>query len=303
MGRVIADELGEHGQIVGRLDFATGAVAEEPLGGDRILSGQGDEEGVFFSWIFDQQLLERLIAKQLHGGGELASQRVGQAGSEGGHVAVGDDRLRTGRGLRQLISLSMRPQPLGEAADVVLAVAVVPDIVDEFGDGARGAAGSSAVIAGGVLEAFEEAAAEAIEDGEVGFVWVAFALASAAAEHLLEQNAGADRAHKDDDFQVGNIDAGGHEIDRDDDAGILAVAEFADALQRAIDAAGDFLDEGIASAEDFAADVDELIGVGNVGQIVGGEDERLGEAAVALLRAGRNGRGGLRRFYDWNRGR
>ena len=36
---------------------------------------------------------------------------------------------------------------------------------------------------------------------------------------------------------------------------------------------------------------DELVGVRSVRQVVGGEDERLGEAAVALARARRNDRG------------
>ena len=44
-----------------------------------------------------------------------------------------------------------------------------------------------------------------------------------------------------------------------------------------------FCDERLAPAEDVAADVDELVGVRGVRQVVGGEDQRLGEAAVLAL--------------------
>ena len=66
-------------------------------------------------------------------------------------------------------------------------------------------------------------------------------------------------------------------------AGIGAVAELADALQRAVDPAGDLGDEGVAPAEDVAGQVDELVGVRGVRQVVGGEDQRLREAAVLGL--------------------
>ncbi len=155
-------------------------------------------------------------------------------------------------------------QPFDKAADVVLAVAVVPDVVDDFGEGPRTDRPALGRDRGGLLESFEQRAAETIEDGEVRFVGVLFPLARAAAEHLLEQNAGTDRAQEHDDFQIGDVDAGGHEIDRDDDARVLAIAEFADALQRPIDAAGDLLHEGVAAAEHVAADGHELVGVRDV---------------------------------------
>ena len=66
-------------------------------------------------------------------------------------------------------------------------------------------------------------------------VGVLFALARAAAEHLLEKDAGLDRPQEDDVFQVGDIDARGQQIDGDDDARLGAVAEFADELQGPID--------------------------------------------------------------------
>ena len=53
--------------------------------------------------------------------------------------------------------------------------------------------------------------------------------------------------------------------------------------KRPVDPAGDLPDEGLAAAEDVAASLDELVGVGGVRQVVGGEDQGLGEAAVPLL--------------------
>ena len=46
---------------------------------------------------------------------------------------------------------------------------------------------------------------------------------------------------------------------------------------------GDLADERVAAAEDVAGQVDELVGVRGVRQVVGGEDQRLGKAAVLLL--------------------
>ena len=96
-----------------------------------------------------------------------------------------------------------------------------------------------------------------------------------------------DRPQEDDELQVGNVHAGGEHIDGDDDARARAVAELADALQGPVHgrAAGDLLHEGIAAAEDVAADLDQLVGVRSVRQVVDGEDQRLGKAAVLLLRA------------------
>ena len=67
--------------------------------------------------------------------------------------------------------------------------------------------------------------------------------------------------------------------------------------------AGDLLDEGIAAAEDVAADFDELVGVGDVRQVVGGEDQGLGEAAVLLLVLAGSSRAVPRRSCGWSRAR
>ena len=66
------------------------------------------------------------------------------------------------------------------------------------------------------------------------FVGILLPLAGAAAEHLLEEDAGFDRAQKDDEFQVRDIHAGGEHVHRDDNAGLRAVAELADALERPV---------------------------------------------------------------------
>src|SRR5439155_9656874 len=117
---------------------------------------------------------------------------------------------------------------------------------------------------------------EAIKDDKVRLVGILLAFAGAAAQHLFKQNAGLHRAQEDDEFQIGNIDAGREHIDRDNNSRIGPIAKFSDALQWAICCgAGNLLDEGIAPAENIAADVNELIGVGSVRQIVLCEDQRL----------------------------
>ena len=137
--------------------------------------------------------------------------------------------------------------------------------------------------AGGLAEVLQQRAVEAVEDDEVGLVRVLLALAGAAAEHLLEEDARLHRPQEDDELQVGDVHAGRQQVDGDDDAGVRAVAELADALQRPVDAAGDLRDERLAAAEDVAGQVDELVGVRGVRQVVGGEDQGLGEAAVLAL--------------------
>ncbi len=92
-----------------------------------------------------------------------------------------------------------------------------------------------------------------------------------------------DRTQEDDELQVGDVDAGGQQVDGDNDLRVRAVAELADPLQGSVDSAGDLRDEGVAAAEDVAAELDELVGVGGVRQVVGGEDEGLGEPAGLRL--------------------
>jgi hypothetical protein len=61
------------------------------------------------------------------------------------------------------------------------------------------------------------------------------------------------------------------------------VAELADPLERPVHSARDLLDEGFAPAEHVPGRIDEQVRVARVREVVGGEDERLGEAAVAPL--------------------
>lgn len=114
-------------------------------------------------------------------------------------------------------------------------------------------------------------------------VGVALTLARAAAEHLLEEDARLYRPQEHDVFEVGDVHAGRQQVDSDDDAGVGAVAELPDALQRPVDVTGDLGNEGVTSAEAVAGKVDQLVGVRDVRQVVGGEDQGLGEAPELLL--------------------
>src|SRR5439155_18618141 len=58
--------------------------------------------------------------------------------------------------------------------------------------------------------------------------------ARAAAEHLLPQDARLDRAQKHDEFQRRDVHAGREHVHGDDDLGIRAIAELADALERPV---------------------------------------------------------------------
>ncbi len=114
------------------------------------------------------------------------------------------------------------------------------------------ALGGSTVMPVALAEVLEQRPVEAVEDHEVDLVRVLLALAGAAAEHLLEQDARLHRPQEDDELQVRDVDAGGEQVDGHDDARVGPVAELADALQRPVDAAGDLGDEGVAAAEDVA---------------------------------------------------
>src|SRR5690606_29845642 len=105
----------------------------------------------------------------------------------------------------------------------------------------------------------------------------------AATKHLLEQDAGLHRPEEDQKLQVRDVDASGQQVDGHDDPWLGAVAEFADALEWAIDPASDLGDEVFSLAEDLPRHGDELVGVRHVWQVVGGEDQRLREPAVLRL--------------------
>lgn len=108
-------------------------------------------------------------------------------------------------------------------------------------------------------------------------------LARPAPDHLLEQDARLHRPQEHDVLQVGDVDAGSEQVHGDRDAGVGSVAELADALERAVYAARDLLDEGVSPAKHVAGQVDELVAVRGVGQVIDGEDQHLGQAAELLL--------------------
>ena len=122
-----------------------------------------------------------------------------------------------------------------------------------------------------------------IKDNKVRFVWMLFAFARAASQHLLKQNARFDRAQKHDEFQVRNVYAGREHVYGNDDAGFRTIAKFADALERTIYATCNFLDERIAAPKHIAGNVDKVVGVRRVRQIVHGEDQRFREATKLLF--------------------
>jgi len=80
---------------------------------------------------------------------------------------------------------------------------------------------------------------------------------------LLPQDARLHRAQEHDELQRRDVHAGGEHVHGDDDFRIRAVAELADALERAVHVriAGDLLHEVVALIENGAAGFDELVGV------------------------------------------
>ena len=109
--------------------------------------------------------------------------------------------------------------------------------------------------------------------------------AGAAPFHLLEIDAAADVAQEDEDFERLDVGAGGDHVHGDGDAQCGREAEFADEFLRLCGLAGDgvlrmigdLFAEVVALAEDLAAEVDDVLGVG----VVLGEDERLGHKRAA----------------------
>ena len=98
--------------------------------------------------------------------------------------------------------------------------------------------------AGGAPEVLEQRAVEAIEHGEVRLGWHQIGrLARAAAEHLLEQDAGLHRAQEHQELEVGDVDAGGQKVDGDDDLGVGRLRNLRIFSQRSVGSAGDLGDE------------------------------------------------------------
>ena len=130
--------------------------------------------------------------------------------------------------------------------------------------------------------------ADGIDDDEVvfgrgvgrdGFQIVRLDDADAPALHLLEEGAGFDRAHEDDDLDGLDVGAGGDHVHRDGDAGMVAVAKGLDEVLgiHPGGAIGDLLGEFVALAELLAEDFDDVLRVG----VVLREDEGLGHLGAA----------------------
>ena len=128
--------------------------------------------------------------------------------------------------------------------------------------------------------------------------------AHAATFHLLEEILRRDAAHEEDDLQRLDVGAGGDHVHGNGDAREVAIAKGAEDLvgretggafpgdffdfaavgllllfheANEAGAIGDLLAEVVALAEDFAADADDVVGVG----VVLGEDERLRQVGAA----------------------
>lgn len=209
---------------------------------------------------------------------------LSELGRKPAHIAVRDEGSKVSTGLaRHLLGNPL--QPSDQAPDGVLPVAVVPDVLDNLGDGASARSRFVGGNGGGVLEIGEEGSVETVKDREVGLVGQLFPFTGPATEHLLKQDAGFHRAQEDDEFQIRYIHTGGKEIDRDGNGRFRPVAKFPDTLQGTVHrgAAGDLLDELLAATEDFPGHGYQFIGMGGVGQIVVGKDERLGKTAKAFF--------------------
>src|SRR5262249_22444726 len=85
-----------------------------------------------------------------------------------------------------------------QTADVVLAVSVVPDVVDNLLNGPVRLLGRLGRDGGRVAGELQQAAIEAIEHDEVRLVRASLALPGAPAQHLLEQDARLDRPKEDE---------------------------------------------------------------------------------------------------------
>ena len=125
-------------QVVLGLVLLARAVADQALGGDRILVLHGRLTKIRLrARVVDQQVLEVFVPQELHGAGEVAAKLGGQLRGEAAEVAVGD-----AEGGEQLAGLAGHLlvdalEPLDQAADVVVAVPVLPDVLDDLVDRAR----------------------------------------------------------------------------------------------------------------------------------------------------------------------
>src|SRR5262249_54439059 len=130
-------------------------------------------------------------------------------------------------------------QALDQAPDVIVPIPVGPDVLNDFGDRAGGLVGWFGRDGRRSPEVLEQGPTKTVEDSEVRLVGEALTLSCAPAEHLLEEDARLHLTQEYDEFEIRDIDAGRHQIDRHHYARLWPVAEFTDPLERPVDPAGD----------------------------------------------------------------
>src|SRR5690349_11545166 len=139
-------------------------------------------------------------------------------------------------------------QAFYQTTDVIVAVPIGPDIVDNLDDRSRLRPGRLGSDRRRFSKIVEQGSVEAVKNYEMGLVGKVLTFTSAAAKHLLEQNARLNRAEKHNELKIRNIDSRGKKIDGHGNRRKLAVAKLANALKRTVGgrAAGDFLNERVA---------------------------------------------------------
>lgn len=106
---------------------------------------------------------------------------------EFGHVTFGDVGGKKFPGLSRHFLLDPL-EAFHQAADVVVAVAVVPNILDDLDNGSRYALGRLCRDARGFPEVLKEGTIEAVKDDKVRLVREVFAFPGAASHHLLKKD-------------------------------------------------------------------------------------------------------------------
>ena len=253
------------------------------LGGHLISHFVAHEKAPSGSRIILEELLKILVSKELQSVDEVVPDPLRQFACELSHVAVGKIAGKLLARFTAHIPFDAAQAP-DEDLHKIIPVNILVDVLDDRfeGDGVFRRKLDPEIR--GVLEILDQSAVEAVEDGEMGLVDVQ-AAPGCSTQHLDPENSGLDRSQEDDKFERRNVHACAEHVHRHHHFRVGTVPEFADLLQRAVDAgaAGDLLDECVALPEFLAAEPHQLIAVGGVGQVVHGKDEDLGEAPRFLL--------------------